>query len=77
MAHKIKAPILILQGTEDKVVPKSQADQLVERLKAAGRKQGSDWKYVLYEGEGHGFRDAKNIKDATQQELHWWQNNCL
>ncbi|GAK63396.1 dipeptidyl aminopeptidase/acylaminoacyl peptidase [Moesziomyces antarcticus] len=77
MAHKIKAPILILQGTEDKVVPKSQADQLVDRLKAAGRKQGTDWKYVLYEGEGHGFRDAKNIKDATQQELHWWQNNCL
>lgn len=76
-ATNIKAPILLLQGSDDKVVPKSQADQFVQQLKNGGGKEGKDWRYKVYEGEGHGFRRAENVKDSLDEELRWWQNRCL
>ncbi|SPO24742.1 uncharacterized protein UTRI_01714_B [Ustilago trichophora] len=76
-ASNIRAPILLLQGSEDKVVPKTQADKFVQELKNGGGKQNKDWKYIVYKGEGHGFRNGDNVKDALQQELSWWRRNCL
>lgn len=76
-ASKIRAPILLLQGTDDKVVPKNQADEFVKQLKKGGGIQDVDWRYKLYQGEGHGFRNAENIKDSLQEELDWWQQRCL
>ncbi|KAJ9478365.1 hypothetical protein PHBOTO_001927 [Pseudozyma hubeiensis] len=76
-ASRIKAPILLLQGSEDKVVPKSQADQFVEELKKGGGKEGKDWRYKVYEGEGHGFRKGENVKDSLEEELRWWREKCL
>jgi acetyl esterase/lipase len=45
------APFLILQGSEDIVVPRDQSDRLHARLKSAG----VDTEYLLVQGAGHGF----------------------
>ncbi|EST07536.1 GPI-GlcNAc transferase complex, PIG-H component, conserved domain protein [Kalmanozyma brasiliensis GHG001] len=76
-ASRIKAPVLLLQGSEDRVVPQSQADEFVRELKKGGGKEGVDWRYKVYEGEGHGFRKAENVKDSLEEELRWWQTRCL
>ncbi|TKY86715.1 hypothetical protein EX895_004355 [Sporisorium graminicola] len=76
-ASHIRAPILLLQGSADKVVPKSQADEFVKELKRGGGVEGRDWRYKVYEGEGHGFTRSENVKDALEEELRWWQTRCL
>lgn len=76
-ASKIKAPVLLLQGSVDRVVPQSQADEFVKELKKGGGKEGRDWRYKVYEGEGHGFRKGENVKDALEEELRWWRERCL
>jgi len=54
-ADKIKDPIAIFQGEEDKVVPPSQSEEIVKALKANGVPHA----YHLYPGEGHGFRKSE------------------
>ncbi|KAI7862716.1 Alpha/Beta hydrolase protein, partial [Spinellus fusiger] len=65
-AQNIKCPVIIFQGEDDKVVHPSQAEAIVDALK----KGGVPVAYVLYKGEGHGFRLAKNIKRTI--ELEQW-----
>jgi len=62
--EKLTAPMIILQGNEDKVVPPDQAEAIVEALGARGLVHA----YVLFEGEQHGFRKAKNIARAIEAE---------
>lgn len=69
-ADRIRAPVLFLQGDIDKVVPPSQSEQMYDEI----RKRGGKTKYVLYKGEGHGFRDAKHITDALAQEEAWYRD---
>jgi dipeptidyl aminopeptidase/acylaminoacyl peptidase len=54
-AEKIKDPVAIFQGEEDKVVPPDQSEQIVKALKA----NGVPHEYHLYPGEGHGFRKSE------------------
>lgn len=72
-ADKITAPLLLLQGDEDRVVPLNQAEEMVEMMRKAGR----DPKLVIYHGEGHGFRQAKNRIDAVEEEERWWKKALL
>ena len=65
---RIKCPVLVLQGTDDKVVPQAQADELV----AALERNGVPYSYLLFEGEGHGFRKAENIRTAIESELSFY-----
>jgi dipeptidyl aminopeptidase/acylaminoacyl peptidase len=58
-ADRIAGPLLLFHGTDDPVVPISQSDLLVERIRSGG----GDVDYVVYEGEGHGFRDPMNQRD--------------
>lgn len=58
-AGRISAPLLLMHGSEDPVVPREQS----ERLVAAIRTGGGDVDFVVYEGEGHGFRDADTVED--------------
>ena len=51
-ADRIKAPVLIAQGLEDKVVPPAQAEAIVEALE----RNDVPHLYLPLEGEGHGFR---------------------
>ena len=63
-----KAPLIILQGLEDKVVPSNQSQLIFEALKTSGVATA----YVSFEGEGHGFRKAENIVHAIQAELYFY-----
>ena len=60
----------ILQGSADEVVPPSQAETIVESIK----RKGGRVKYIVFEGEGHGWRKAENIKKGLEEELAWYEN---
>ncbi|XP_047322461.1 uncharacterized protein LOC124926309 [Impatiens glandulifera] len=62
---QFSCPIILLQGLEDKVVPPNQAQIIYHALK----KRGLPVALIEYEGEGHGFRNAKNIKSALEQQF--------
>ncbi|WP_415442739.1 alpha/beta hydrolase family protein [Acetobacter fabarum] len=68
VASRIRAPVLLLQGTEDKVVPPSQAHAMAAALRAAGAP------CTLHEfpGEGHGFRQEATIRQAWTMELAFY-----
>jgi dipeptidyl aminopeptidase/acylaminoacyl peptidase len=61
-AERIKRPLLVVQGKNDPRVPVTEAEQLVNRLRAKG---GNVW-YLLAADEGHGFRKKQN-RDAYQE----------
>jgi dipeptidyl aminopeptidase/acylaminoacyl peptidase len=58
-------PVLVLQGLDDRIVPPSQAEQIVDAL----RRKGLPVAYLAFEGEDHGFRKAENILRSTEAEL--------
>jgi dipeptidyl aminopeptidase/acylaminoacyl peptidase len=62
------APMIVLQGLEDKVVPPNQAEMIVDAL----REKGVPVAYVPFEGEQHGFRRAENIKKSLGAELYFY-----
>ncbi|HVH51077.1 MAG TPA: S9 family peptidase, partial [Gaiellaceae bacterium] len=64
-ADRLERPMLLLQGLDDKVVPPSQAEMMVEVLK----RKGVPYEYIAFEGEGHGFRKQENIVRAVEAEL--------
>ncbi|MCI1641049.1 MAG: prolyl oligopeptidase family serine peptidase [Actinomyces sp.] len=65
---KIAAPLLLLQGSEDAVVPPAQARSMHDALVAAGRRTA----LVVFDGEGHGFRRAETIRQAWAVELGFY-----
>ncbi len=65
---KIHAPILLLQGADDKIVPPEQSVLIYDALKAKGVPVG----LIVFEGEGHGFRQAPNIKRSLDAELYFY-----
>ncbi len=66
--EKLACPVIFFQGLEDKVVPPNQAEMMVEALRA----KGIPVAYLPFEGEQHGFRQAKNIKRALDGELYFY-----
>ena len=62
------APLIVLQGSEDEVVPPNQAEMIV----AALAEKGIAHAYVLFDGEQHGFRKAENIIRALEAELSFY-----
>jgi dipeptidyl aminopeptidase/acylaminoacyl peptidase len=64
----ISCPMLLLQGSEDRVVPPAQAEIMVEALK----EKGLPYAYVLFEGEQHGFRKSESIRSALEAELSFY-----
>ena len=57
-ATAIVDPVAIFHGEDDRVIPKEQAEGLVELL----RERGIPHAYHLYPGEGHGFRHPETIR---------------
>ncbi len=66
--HRVSAPIIFLQGLEDRIVPPSQAEMMVEALK----EMGVPVAYVPFAGEQHGFRKGENIIRAHEAELFFY-----
>lgn len=67
-ADRISCPVLVMQGADDRIVPPSQAEGIV----AALQKNGLPHAYLLFEGEGHGFRQAVNKRRALEAELSFY-----
>jgi dipeptidyl aminopeptidase/acylaminoacyl peptidase len=61
--------VLLLQGTEDPVVPPAQAERLRDALVAAGR----HCVVRFFEGESHGFRRAETLVAALEEELAFYR----
>lgn len=55
-AEHITAPLLLMHGDSDPVVPLESTVDLASRIRAAG----GDVELIIMEGEGHGFRDPAN-----------------
>jgi dipeptidyl aminopeptidase/acylaminoacyl peptidase len=60
--------VLLLQGTDDHVVPFDQAERMQAALRAAGRR----CELHAFEGEGHGFRRADSLVAALEAELAFY-----
>ena len=58
-ADKIRDPVAVFQGLEDKVVTPNQSESIVQTL----RRNGVPHVYKTYAGEGHGFRKPETLED--------------
>jgi dipeptidyl aminopeptidase/acylaminoacyl peptidase len=67
--EQLNCPVIFLQGLQDKVVPPAQAEAMV----AALQEKGIMTRYITFEEEGHGFRQAQNIQRALNEELAFYQ----
>ena len=67
-AERLNCPVIFFQGLEDRVVPPSQAESMVEAL----ARRGIQHAYVPFEGEQHGFRKAENVAAALEGELAFY-----
>jgi dipeptidyl aminopeptidase/acylaminoacyl peptidase len=61
-------PLIVLQGSEDEIVPPTQSELIVEALRARRLPVA----YLLFDGEQHGFRRAENIRRALDAELSFY-----
>ncbi|NNF17682.1 MAG: S9 family peptidase, partial [Gammaproteobacteria bacterium] len=71
-AHDISAPVLFFQGTEDKVVPPNQTEDMVDALQS----RGIPVAYVSMDGEGHGFRRSDSIERMLNSSLTFLCRLC-
>jgi dipeptidyl aminopeptidase/acylaminoacyl peptidase len=67
-AEGIDAPLLVLQGGMDQVVPQEQAEDMVDALVETG----TPYAYVLFPEERHGFRTAEASQQALALELAFY-----
>jgi dipeptidyl aminopeptidase/acylaminoacyl peptidase len=67
-ADRISCPVLVMQGADDRIVPPSQAEGIVAALASSGLPHA----YLLFQGEGHGFRQAANRRRALEAELSFY-----
>ena len=66
--ERLASALILFQGAEDKAVPPSQAEAMFVAVKAKGLPVA----YLFFEGEQHGFRQAKNIRRALEAELAFY-----
>jgi len=66
--HKVKAPLLVLQGDNDPRVPKEEAVQVVDLLKKDGKTVDAHY----YPNEGHGFEKRENQIDSIRRTVEWF-----
>ncbi len=67
-AEQITVPVLVQQGAEDKVVPQSEGERIVDAL----FERRVPHAYLLFEGEDHGFRGRDAIIRSFGAELSFY-----
>ena len=67
-AERISVPVLVEQGAEDRVVPPSEAEAIVDAL----FERRIPHAYILFAGEDHGFRSRDAIIRAFSAELSFY-----
>jgi dipeptidyl aminopeptidase/acylaminoacyl peptidase len=65
---RVRGAVLLLQGLDDRVVPKAQAELMFAALQAGG----VPCAYIGFPGEEHGFRQAPNIARSMEAELYFF-----
>ncbi len=73
VADAITAPLLVLQGDADAVVPLAQSESIVERL----RKRGRTVELHVYEGEGHGWMRPETVIDELERTEDFLRRHVL
>lgn len=63
-----KAPLLTIQGENDIRVPRGQAQEVHDLLKA----KGNIVETIYYPGEGHGFQKRENQMDSLRRTIGWF-----
>ena len=66
--ERLTRPLIVLQGSEDAIVPPGQSEKIVQAL----RERRVPVAYLLFDGEQHGFRRAENIRRALDAELSFY-----
>lgn len=66
--EKLNCPMIFFQGMDDKVVPPTQSETMVQAMK----ERGIPVAYVPFVGEGHGFRRVENIRRSLEAELYFY-----
>ncbi len=66
--ESLNCPLLVMQGSEDEVVPPSQSEAIVNAVAAKGIPHA----YLVFEGEQHGFRQAPNVIRSLEAELWFY-----
>ena len=69
-AGQIKTPVIFFQGTEDPVVVPEQTADMVSALET----NGVSVRCRYFEGEAHGFRQARNAAQALEEELLFYRD---
>ena len=64
-ASRLGCPVIFFQGLDDRVVPPNQAELMVDALD----RQGLPVACLMFEGEGHGFRQAGTMRRCLEAEL--------
>ncbi len=69
----IRAPLMVIQGANDPRVPQSEADQMVEAMRA----RGATVEYLLYPDEGHGLAKLPNRISAYTKMADFYAEHLL
>jgi dipeptidyl aminopeptidase/acylaminoacyl peptidase len=70
-ATNIVRPLMVLQGANDPRVLKVESDEIVEAVRA----NGVPVEYLLFEDEGHGFRNKQNRIAASEAYLAFLEDH--
>jgi dipeptidyl aminopeptidase/acylaminoacyl peptidase len=65
---RLRVPVILFQGLEDKIVPPDQA----ETMAAALERNGIPHAYIAFAGEQHGFRKAETNIRCYEAELYFY-----
>jgi dipeptidyl aminopeptidase/acylaminoacyl peptidase len=68
-SDRLNCPVIFFQGSDDRVVPKQQA----EKMFAALSKKGLPVAAQYFAGEQHGFRKAETIIQSLENELSFYR----
>jgi dipeptidyl aminopeptidase/acylaminoacyl peptidase len=66
--EQLTCPVIFFQGLDDTIVPANQSELMFDVM----RKAGVPTAYLAFEGEGHGFTQAKNIRRTLDAELYFY-----
>lgn len=69
------APILIVHGAKDLRVPVAQARFLVERLRASGKVEGRDFRYVEQPRNTHNFPFESDMLQWLEEAAKWLETH--
>jgi dipeptidyl aminopeptidase/acylaminoacyl peptidase len=70
-AEQIKAPLLVIQASDDPLAPQSDTDQLVTQLHHLGRTVD----YHIYENQGTEFKDPRDLYHSLRRSIEWLERH--